>query len=62
MSLSEEKVFDILGDYFKDNNYADIQLESFNNFITFGIKRIVENQSKMVIKVDEDKEVQKKKN
>jgi hypothetical protein len=47
--LSEQDVWKILKSYFDENSLVDNQIESFNDFITFGIQDIIDRESTITI-------------
>ena len=55
MSISEDKLFGILKNHFDKYGFVNLQLDSYNDFVNFGIPRIVENLKKMIVKVDDTK-------
>ena len=53
--ISEERIWDILGKYFKSEGFVGHQLESFNSFIIDGITRVLEEEPDIVINQDNSK-------
>tara|TARA_Y100000591_G_C21849946_1_gene711057 strand:- start:1355 stop:4585 length:3231 start_codon:yes stop_codon:yes gene_type:complete len=49
--LSEKNVFKLLSDYINKTGQTEIQKDSFNNFINFGIQNIIDNDNKLEIDV-----------
>ena len=47
--LTENGLFELINKYIKTYTPGNIQLESFNNFISVGIDKIIEQNSKIVI-------------
>ena len=57
MTLSEEHIWNILGDHFKRKGFVHHQTESFNSFINTGISKIITEEPDILITTKEsDKE------
>jgi DNA-directed RNA polymerase II subunit RPB2 len=49
MNLSEEKIWTILKSYFDENSIAKDHLDSYNDFIKFGMQRIIDQEGNISI-------------
>ena len=49
--ISEKNVFNLLSQYIKETGQTEIQIDSFNHFINFGLQNIIDNDNKIEIDV-----------
>lgn len=49
MPLSEEKIFEALKNFFEIHGTAHIQLDSYNDFITRGIQKIIDEKPEIIV-------------
>lgn len=49
--LSEKNIFNLIGKYINSTGQAEIQLDSFNNFINFGLQSIIDNDNRIEIDI-----------
>jgi DNA-directed RNA polymerase II subunit RPB2 len=51
--VSEKNVFKLLSTYIKDTGQTEIQINSYNHFINFGLQNIIDNDNKIEIDVQD---------
>ena len=51
--LSEKNIFKLLSKYINDTGQSEIQIDSFNHFINFGLQDIIINDNKIEIEVQD---------
>jgi DNA-directed RNA polymerase II subunit RPB2 len=55
--MNEEKIFELLKNFFETNGTAHIQLQSYNDFVTRGIQKIIDEKPEIVINSKKNQKV-----
>lgn len=49
--LNEKNIFNLISKYVKESGQSEIQIDSFNNFINFGLQNIIDNDNTLEIQI-----------
>ena len=51
--VSEKNVFKLLSTYIKETGQTEIQINSYNHFINFGLQNIIDNDNRIEIDIQD---------